>query len=198
MTIMKKISLITLMLLIAVAANAQSTKIKRNYKYKLDLAYKNAIKINPASLFLGNISMSYERVLSEKVSVQLQAGYWVGGTIENTKWSGYSFTPEVRYYFTDHLRPEGAYLAGFGRFQKIETDIKNENSSQISLQRIGGGVAVGYQFVLGSRVTWDTFIGPQYLNNTIHKDGVSSARYGLFTDNVGIRFGTTIGIAFGN
>jgi hypothetical protein len=193
---MKKILLFTLMIFLAFGVQAQK-KVKRKYAYRLDLAYRNAIKLNVPSLVLGNISMSYERVLSEKVSVQLQAGYWVGGTIQDTKWTGYSLTPEVRYYFTDHLRPEGAYLAAFGRYQEIESDIKNAES-QVSLQRIGGGVAIGYQFVLGGRVTWDTFVGPQILHNTIDKNGVSSSKYDLFNDTFGVRFGTTIGIAFGN
>jgi hypothetical protein len=161
----------------------------------MDLAYRNNIKINPLSLIFGNISLSYERVLSERVSVQLQGGYWIGGRVEGTKWSGYTLTPEVRYYLTDHLRPEGAYLAAFGRYQEIESEIE-KSETQISIQRIGGGVAAGYQFVLGERITWDTFLGVQGFSNSIEKDGVSSAEYGLFSGNFGVRFGTTFGVAF--
>jgi hypothetical protein len=191
---MKKIFLILIFFVCIVELQAQE-KVRRKYAYRLDLAYRNVVKINPLSLFLGNVSLSYERVLSEKVSVQLQGGYWIGGKVEGTKWTGFSLTPEVRYYLTDHLRPEGAYLAAFGRYQEIQSEIER-SESQIAIKRIGGGASAGYQFVLGERVSWDTFLGVQYLSNSVDKDGVSSAKYGLFTGNMGVRFGTTLGIAF--
>jgi hypothetical protein len=159
---------------------------------------RNVIKINPLSLALANLSFSYERILTEKTSFQLQAGYWLGGSIGDVKFSGMSLTPEFRYYVSDNERPKGFYLAPFMRYQSISAQSK-EFDSKATLTRIGGGGAFGYQFLFGKTVTWDIFMGPQYLSNSVkYSDPNESGSIDLdrFTGNFGLRFGTTIGVAF--
>jgi hypothetical protein len=158
---------------------------------------QNVIKLNPLSLALGNISVSYERFLSEKTSLQLHGAYWLGGSIGDTKWNGMTVTPEFRYYVSDNERPKGFYLAPFGKYQSFTAKSK-EADYKASINRIGGGAAFGYQFLFGS-VTWDTFLGPQYLSNTVKYSGEGSqdqVNIDRFAGNFGLRFGTTIGIAF--
>jgi hypothetical protein len=160
---------------------------------------QNVLKLNPLSLAIGNISLSYERILSEKTSFQLQAGYWLGGTVGETKFSGMSLTPEFRYYVTDNERPKGFYLAPFARYQSITANSKTDSDASATLTRIGGGAAFGYQFLFGKSVTWDTFLGPQYLKNSVkYKDSADQGSLDLdrLSGNFGLRFGTTIGFAF--
>lgn len=184
--------LIVSVILIAVTGTVFG-QVRRGQTYESEL--KNVIKINPLSLVLTNISVSYERIITGRIGIQLQAGYWIGGNIGNTKWSGMSLTPELRYYLTNQERPKGLYLAAFGRYQEIQAEIQDSNS-EWAVSRIGGGVSVGYQMLFGGRVTWDIFFGPQYLVNSGSKDEISTADYGQFIGSFGLRLGTTLGVAF--
>jgi hypothetical protein len=183
---MKKITLLFIMF-VAVTLASNSAMAQK----------QNVVKLNPLSLALGNISLSYERFLSDKASLQLHGAYWLGGSIGDTKWSGMTFTPEFRYYVSDNERPKGFYLAPFAKYQSFTANSK-EADYKATLNRVGGGAAFGYQFLFG-RVTWDTFLGPQYLSNSVkYSDGTSKDQIDLdrFTGNFGLRFGTTVGIAF--
>jgi hypothetical protein len=160
---------------------------------------QNVLKLNPLSLAVGNVSLSYERILSEKTSFQIQGGYWLGGSIGTTKFSGMSITPEFRFYVSDNERPKGFYLAPFARYQSITAKAKDDANSSATLTRIGGGAAFGYQFLFGKTVTWDIFTGPQFLSNSVkYKNSEDEGNLDLdrMTGNFGLRFGTTIGFAF--
>src|SRR5690606_19994668 len=120
---------------------------------------KNAFKINPLSLSVKNLSISYERVLTKGTSLQLHGAYWLGGSLNGVKFDGFTFTPELRFYVTDHGAPEGFYLAPFGRYESLSAKDKDflNSDAKVTLSRVGVGVDLGYQFVFSKKITWDIF-----------------------------------------
>lgn len=119
---MRKISVFFLFLCMATGAYAQ----------------KNVIKWNAASIFAGNVSLNYERVIHNNWTLNLHGNYliqrklpnfvteriWKNDegqnriTIGQPRFSGIGFTPEVRYYFTgknDKEAPSGLYAAAYLR-----------------------------------------------------------------------------------
>lgn len=160
------------------------------------------IKTNPLSLAVGNINLSVEKAVGEQTSFQMQAGYWLGGSVGDTKFSGFFLTPEFRFYMTDHGVPQGFYLAPFLRYESLSAKSKESAFStegKATLSRIGGGAGIGYQFLFGDKITWDIFMGPKYMSNKVkYSDGSSSETIDVdrFAGNFGLRFGTTVGIAF--
>ena len=62
-----------------------------------DLPNRNAIKINPLSLFFATGNVSYERAVSTNQSFQLGL-FYSGVSISDVKYSGLGITPEYRFY----------------------------------------------------------------------------------------------------
>ena len=181
---MKKITLLIVALVTTTFAFAQQKK--------------NVIKVNPLSLAVANISLSYERAIKENQSFQLQGGYWMGMNVGDTKFDGLTFTPEYRFYVTDHGVPQGFYVAPFARYESLSAKSKEVNA-KATLTRIGGGVDIGYQMFFGKKVTWDIFLGPKYLSNSVKYNSPGDegvVDLGNFNGSFGLRFGTTIGIAY--
>lgn len=158
--------------------------------------YKNMIKINSAALLLSNISMLYERRLGEHLTVLAGAGYRWGGTIpkafglgdvivstETKGITGYSLTPELRYYFNFCQcgeSPSGLYAGLYGRFTKyfgsLVFDVWNgeeyyEALVSSNLREFGGGLQLGYQFIFRKRWSVDfMFAGPRLSNYKLKAD----------------------------
>jgi hypothetical protein len=123
--------LIALLLLVGVGATAQPGKTKVVlYKDRLAAAFdtvncvKNVIKFNPLVFFRGEIPLYYERALTPRLS--LEAG--IGVTLRNYLALSFagddadefgagteiiprpSFQVGFRYYLSDDIEPNGAYL----------------------------------------------------------------------------------------
>ena len=149
--------------------------------------YKNIMKINTAALLLSNVSLLYERKLNEHWTVLTGAGYRWGGSVpkvlglgdvivssETNGITGFSFTPEVRYYFNFCEcggSPSGLYAGLYGRFTKYYGSLTFNvwNGSEYydalvtsNLREFGGGLQLGYQFIFKQRFTVDfMFAGPR-------------------------------------
>lgn len=159
---------------------------------------QNVIKVNPLSLALSNISLSYERFITEKTSIQLQGGYWLGASVGDVKFSGTAFTPEVRFYVSDTESPKGFYVAPFGRYEMLQAVDKTDDD-KATLTRVGGGAAIGYQFLFGKSVTMDLFGGPRYYSNSVKYDNTTNEEdldLGRARGGFGLRLGLTVGVAF--
>lgn len=102
--------------------NASSTYQKRNI-----------LKINLTALSFTNIYLQDEYTLSKKTSVALGLAFMPerslptaitdndsSGNSANLTFSGFSFTPEFRWYFSGHS-PKGFYLAPYLRYSKYST-----------------------------------------------------------------------------
>ena len=155
--------------------------------------YNNNLKINTLGMVLHNVSLLYERSLNEHWSIQAGAGYRWGGDIpkafalgniivdaESRGIRGYSFTPELRYYFNFcdcDGAPSGLYAGLYGRFTKFHGDLSihawtgSEYIDVISagiLHEYGIGLQLGYQFTIRERFVVDLmFAGPRTSTNKI-------------------------------
>lgn len=137
-----------------------------------DMYPRNIIKINPLSLFVGNISMYYERVIGPRTSFQLGVNYWSLNTGDvkvkikskeyelQTRWRGMGVTPEIRFYpfGEDGQAPHGVFLGGYMRYGlynftgtgpvKDANDSLDFNASiRLSRSTFGFGPIIGYQFI---------------------------------------------------
>lgn len=150
---MKKILLFTLLTVVSVSTmNAQK---------------KNAIKIRPLTLAIGNIDGMYERAIGGKMSVALQFSYlnwnvmsiaeqYYNGTgkLNSATLSGYMVTPQFRFY------PSGNAIKGFyinpflqrGKYTVAQSNTDQYNfqsSSSAAVTITGIGVGIGYQWNWG-------------------------------------------------
>ncbi len=165
-----------------------------------DSTYLNTIKMNTAALVFNNISIQYERQFDERWSIQMGAGYKWGGGIpkvlglgdfiissKTTGLRGFSFTPEVRYYFKPCECPgerSGLYGGVYTRYTSLYGDLRlhywdGEKYMDVggtgAMQEMGIGLQLGYQLVIKKRFVIDLmFMGPrrsfQKLNFEVDSD----------------------------
>lgn len=192
---MKKIGILVVLLLLLFAVKAQ----KKNY-----------IKIHPMGAILGNIPLSYERFIKQKVSLTINANFLhsisSGGKNEYIN-RGYGIGPELRYYFrTDSLLKSKRFGGAFFCYNSYENSTLDKNNELVSGQTIGNstGIIVGSSWVLKTGFTVDFFIGPAYNYWHYNKNYESnSARGGLIanlfdvkTSGTSIRIGFSLGFKF--
>ena len=158
----------------------------------------NAVKLNPLSLFVATGNLSYERVVSEKGSVQL--GFFYSGIkVQTFRFSGWGITPEYRFYITS-TAPEGFYVAPYFRYSSFSiTESSIDPPSKASIAVMSGGAVVGWQFVIKEKMTLEGFIGPKL--STISSFNVQSGNLTVdeipaFGGGFGVRAGMNIGFAF--
>ncbi len=159
---------------------------------------KNIIKANLLSPLIRTGSFFYERVITQKSSLQL-GFYYTGFSIEGTKLRGIGITPEYRFYVSNNGQAlQGFFVAPFLRYQSLElsTDATNEKGT---LTTFGGGLAIGGQWLFSDIISLDIFGGPT-VNSRSFKASTSATTEEDFTltglGNVGFRFGVTLGVAF--
>lgn len=97
---------------------------------------KNLLKTSLVFPFTDNLQISYERLLGESSSLQL----------EITLGELLSIRPEYRFYMSDNkIAPNGAFVAPYLHY--IE-------------ESAGGGLLVGYQRLFKSKISLEAFAGP--------------------------------------
>lgn len=170
-------------------------------------AQTHAIKANLLSPLVKTGSFFYEQQVGANSSLQLGALFTSWSPGDNTRLSGFAFTPEYRRYFSDGEQAlNGFYVAPFLRYQKLaltvnlSDDADNYYSGKVSLQTLGAGLVVGHQWLYGRRVTLDTFIGPSYNHNLARlsagdAQATDAADAGSFS-GFSLRTGITVGVAF--
>ena len=154
-------------------------------------ARPNIVKLNISSLVYKNISLQYERVLGEKISVACGIRFMPKGSLpfsdgintlassDSTKasdWKAGSFalTPEFRFY-PKHAG-KGFYLAPYLRYRNVSLDlpvdytddngVRQHIDAKGSFSSIIGGLMIGSQFNFGKMITLDWYIiGFQYGSN---------------------------------
>jgi len=175
--------------LLLIAALSTTMNAQRRERSEYDPMEKpNIVKINLTSLFYKNISLQYERILGEKISVALGLRFMPKGSLVFTntidqlasadstslsdwKASSYAITPEFRFY-PKHAG-KGFYIAPYIRYRNISLDLpvdyRDDNNAQQHVSVTGnlssliGGLMLGSQFNLGKMVTLDWYIfGLQY------------------------------------
>jgi hypothetical protein len=181
---MKKITVILAFIAFSFSASAQ------------DVMPKNAIKINPLSLFALTGNVSYERAISHNKSVQIGA-FYSGLNFSGFKYAGTGITPEMRFYFAGKKEAlNGVYAAPFLRYQKFNIEDK-EDFNKTSYTSVGGGATIGWQKVWNSGFTFDIFAGPSFSKANFKNDNdedVYDAKIGA--NGVGFRTGLALGFGF--
>ncbi|MBK9460027.1 MAG: DUF3575 domain-containing protein [Chitinophagales bacterium] len=167
---------------------------------------RNAIKINPLSIFLLTGNMQYERAIGERTSVQAGFFYsafnlkWKGDGLEYT---GLGFTPEFRYYvLPKQTAMNGLYVAPFARFQRFKIVVDDsssglppgENSGTVLNSKLG--VNAGYQAVLGKSFVIDIFAGPTVGVTRFTGTLLDYKLPGFGSGGFGFRFGLCLGVGF--
>ncbi|MFM7024433.1 MAG: DUF3575 domain-containing protein [Flavobacteriales bacterium] len=147
-------------------------------------AQNNIVKWRPGSLAWNSIDFSYERVFTQQSTAAIkvgifipvdfteelqdqkltfrEAGYSMGGyTILDSKLSGFSILPEYRYY-TSASAPNGFYVSPYLKFWRAGIDLSAQNDTTLkitsfsgSLNILGAGAGIGYQWVIGDAFTID-------------------------------------------
>jgi len=149
--------------------------------------YKNAVKVNSVALIFNNVSLLYERKLNSHWTLQGGTSFrWGGGVpkvlglgnlIVSSRTHGvrgFSFTPEVRYYFNFCEcggSPSGLYAGFYSRYTRYYGDLAfhywtgTEYIDVVSssyLREFGAGIQIGYQFIFKERFLVDfMFAGPR-------------------------------------
>jgi len=172
-----------------------------------------AAKFNLFGVAVGQFQVAYEHALNENSSVQLSAGIisrtWDGGidfggisSGFEQKNSGFIVIPEYRYYFAGEAL-KGVYAGAFARYRSVSIDYTTtagteSTTSEFSRNAVGGGLLLGYQFIISDKVLIDLGIGPQYksVSTTIEANGDDFDLNLLEgeSDGIGIRFGLNFGI----
>lgn len=179
---------------------------------------QNVAKVNPLSLVVPAFSPSYERVISENMSVQLGVQYIFNRNVpfsdQRLRFGGWSVTPEFRY-FPGGKAPTGFYVAPFLRYRRLDVrgdvTVNVPNSSggssqqtfdgQLVSNNYSGGVLVGGQWIFNGGFSLEAFIGPYFSGRSLAvRESTTSSNYdipGILTGSpVWIRAGVTVGYAF--
>jgi hypothetical protein len=155
--------------------------------------YKNSLKVNLLGMTFNNFSLLYERSLNEHWTVLAASSYRWGGDIpktfalgniivnsESRGIRGFSFTPELRYYYNFcqcEGSPSGLYTGLYGRLTKYFGDLDinvwtGEEYLDVAtagnFREFGLGLQLGYQFIIKGRFLVDLmFAGPRLGTNKI-------------------------------
>ncbi len=139
------------------------------------------IKSNPFGLFAGQFQSSYERAVSDKVTVQLTGGVVrsnldlntddlesllsINTSLNAVDWIGFLAMPEARVYLSPEVG-KGFYLGAFARVRCIK---RTMTTNFVGVQRrtaVGAGAVIGGQFKISEHVRGDLFLGPQIKSTT--------------------------------
>ncbi len=172
---------------------------------------QSVVKINPLSLLIGHLSASYERVLTDSLSIVI--GYGMGSTRWNFGTQLYEggctyqrVTLEARYYWKGNVT--GFYVGPYLRFSRLTESyfvldtqgksIPNSDGTRQTATHLAGiwipGIQVGRQ-IQKKRFCLDGFVGfqLQLVDGTLTRSNqFVEAMTSLFM----LRAGLNIGFAF--
>lgn len=176
-------------------------------------AQHSIVKIEPLALAASSISLHYEQVFNEQISVQ------IGGSISNKNieyWDGlggevfaYSLSGQARYYFLPGYAnqkahaPEGMYVAAWGRYHYLRAtmEIGGESAEMLQGASYSGGILGGFQVWLRHKkqnlLLLDAYMGTGY--KIADYDGRFAERGKLIaytSSGIVPRFGLALGVPF--
>ena len=201
--------------------SGESQKPERLRLFETKYQYNNIPKVNVMAMAFNNVSLYYERAIYPNVTASIGAGIKSSGKSHkifeandyNLKAdlgsiSGYSITPEFRYYLKtcEEDLPAGFYAGVYFRYNIYKTNanfvhhipdsVPSYFSSDASLRELGVGIQLGYQLVIKKRFTVDfLFFGPRYsflkLTNEFNGDITASTKQDVedYVNSVIERFG---------
>ncbi len=157
--------------------------------------YKHSFQVNPLDVFLfGSIDLQYERAVAENTTLSLTLGIKPNGGLltvrgfdspvmktNDFQFTGFTFTPEYRWYFQKGLETKrtGLYLGGYYRYRNFSNQMKGTYTSSItktsapldvdmSLRTHSFGAMFGYKIMFGKGFYCDILVlGLGYTNATL-------------------------------
>ncbi len=155
----------------------------------------NVVKTSLTSIFLKTYVIAYEKAINEDMTAQL-GFYYTQASVLETEFSGFSITPEFRYYLSEEkVAPNGAFIAPFFRYQNFSID-DPDGAASATLTGIGGGILIGAQRVFKDVITLSAFIGPAFISPSVSYEDPSDAWFEQGDGGVWARAGINVGIAF--
>lgn len=145
---------------------------------------KNVIKLKPVGFAFSTAILQYERSVLPHLSIGSDFSYTFfkynitdfSGVNNETftgtaQLNGFGISPEIRYY-TRGEGPKGFYLCGFGEYYiaGVTAEAKgvvsgNKASATASgFTIIGGGVSLGWQWLIGDAFCIDLYLGGKMWN----------------------------------
>ncbi len=154
---------------------------------------KNIAKLGIPNFVFGSFLVSYERVITEKITGQMNF-FFFGRKTNPSPWGpngGWGITPEARFYLTETKQsPLGFFLAPFLTLQGLRYDysISKDNNPQLydgngnlnagvkaeagaKSTVFGIGATVGYQWLFRDIITLDVYAGPGFGLSSMKTDG---------------------------
>lgn len=166
---------------------------------------QHVAKLNLAAFSFRNVSLQYEKPFSDKMSAGLGLRFMIPRTIPayvdatedgsgstgDSKMTGWSVTPEFRFY-TGGEAPTGFYLAPYFRYTnfKLETEgsyVDDDGFTQYypltgKYNGFGGGIMIGNQWLINDKFSIDWWIiGVHYGTATASLEGETTT--GAWTAN---------------
>lgn len=178
----------------------------------------NVVRVDLSGLIIGKLQGSYEYAFSEKSSLGLSMYYmpnqglqylnlinikidgdYIDNPIEMTEYNGIGFTPEIKFYTSSERdAPRGFYIAPYMRYAAygVSSEFRYRNDdlsiAHISIDgnstSIGGGVAMGVQFVISDLIAIDWAIfalggasGKTVVN--VHEQDLQEDLYTMITED---------------
>jgi hypothetical protein len=139
-------------------------------------AQDNNIKLGFSDAFLGHLNLSYEKMVSEKNTLQVKIGYWqptISPFIDDQTISPEAFTlkesngglntsVEYRFYMSGNSTPTGIYLAPYLRYfsqSALFSDQIDGKAFDVDtrLNTVGVGAQIGYQLIINEIFTFDFY-----------------------------------------
>ncbi|HEY9009031.1 MAG TPA: DUF3575 domain-containing protein [Ohtaekwangia sp.] len=157
-----------------VAAQSRTDEYRDKYRQRLREAdslimnrKRNIIKSDVLGVLSGYFNVTYERLAQTAPrSLVLTAEYDIF-SYQEFDFRGASFQPGLRYYLNKNRQPPAGYYAQpFAIYSDYKvTDTNQHYSAHIS--QVGGGLDIGWQWVIANRITIDLYIGGVYVETNI-------------------------------
>jgi hypothetical protein len=170
---------------------------------------ENIIKTGITNAFFGDFNLSYERIINDKNSIQVKAGYFNPMTsfITSENWitpneytfvndkGGFHTSVEYRFYLAEGKSMQGFYLAPFIRHfnqRVLFTDMIDGDKFNVDLRALnfGIGAQLGYQMIIKDWFTLDFYFMGLSLDHYTGKfkytlyQPRSGFNYASITDNI--------------
>lgn len=142
-------------------------------------AQSNVIKIGPLKLIQRSVALSFEHALNEDMSFGIGTNVFLRRdlfgnneiinsssnlTLKSIPFSGFTITPEFRYYIGEAAAPKGFYLNPFLRYlqynSSLEADILSNGelstvATNLRFRGAGIGFSIGYQWLINDQISID-------------------------------------------
>lgn len=196
---MKKISILAVLLVITLAANAQ-----QSHKDTIRNNYTREFMLNPLPFFVGGFEIGYG-IVQEKSNTRVFAGYYFSeepGSYSSSYTNMEGFRAEIQHLFIKPIDGGMRYYAGgFGTFKTIKMD-KNESlpsrTSTVNGTAISFGVLIGFRSFVADNFFFDLYLGggPTIPLNSTFEDEVHIPVVNPYKRSINPKAGLTFGIAF--